>query len=158
MSTDISKKVLKFDRTTYCGCRYNAARAYLHPVMTQLTVGQCLWPIVFEGKRAIGVEIFERGQTKVIRGAEIICCGEPLTLRSCCNCLGLETQSCWNLWALMWFMTCPVWERLWKITPKSMCICVHPACEFVSGTEGWRQPWIGLQWFLVERALGRAIT
>ena len=69
----------KFDRTTYRGRRWNAARAYVHPVRRRrnLTIW-CRTPVtrlLFEGRRAVGVELVRRGETDRIYGGEIICCG-----------------------------------------------------------------------------------
>jgi len=69
----------KFDRTTYRGRRWNAARAYLHPVLgrpnLEVRCGVMATRIVFEGDRAVGVAISEGGRESVVRGGEIICCG-----------------------------------------------------------------------------------
>lgn len=68
-----------FDRTTYKGRRWNAARAYIHPVKNRrnLTVqcGAMVTRILFEGKRAVGIE-YEKGK-KVIKAYanEVISCG-----------------------------------------------------------------------------------
>ena len=69
----------KFDRTTYRGRRWNAARAYVHPVMNRrnLTVkcNALAARIVFQGKRAVGVEYMRGKKTETAHGGEIICCG-----------------------------------------------------------------------------------
>ena len=65
----------KFDRTTFRGRRWNAARAYLHPIMKErknLTV-QChamVQKILFEGKRAVGVNVKIKGKDKTFKGNE----------------------------------------------------------------------------------------
>jgi len=68
-----------FDRTTYRGRRHNAARAWLHPVTNRknLTVRTKTHVnrILFEGTRAVGVEVRRGAGTQVYRGGEIICCG-----------------------------------------------------------------------------------
>ncbi|WP_031484276.1 choline dehydrogenase [Maridesulfovibrio frigidus] len=69
----------KFDRTTYKGRRWNAARAYIHPVKNRknLTVkcGAMATRILFEGKTAVGVE-YEKGKKTVKAYAkEVISCG-----------------------------------------------------------------------------------
>ena len=69
----------RFDRTTYRGRRWNAARAYVHPVKNRrnLTV-KCrtmATRILFQGRRAVGVE-YLRGKKRIrAAGGEIICCG-----------------------------------------------------------------------------------
>src|ERR1022692_4335332 len=74
-----------FDRTIHRGRRLSAARAYLHPVMSRANLEvQCrtsVTRILFEGKRAVGVE-YTHGSSarpnepaRLVRGAEIILCG-----------------------------------------------------------------------------------
>ena len=68
-----------FDRNVYLGRRLSAARAYLHPVKKRpnLTVICRAFTnrILFEGKRAVGVE-FVKGQrtAQKVFGGEVICC------------------------------------------------------------------------------------
>lgn len=69
----------KFDRNIHKGRRLSAARAYLHPVLDRpnLTL-KCYThvnKVLFDGKRATGVEISRFGRTKTVRGKEIILCG-----------------------------------------------------------------------------------
>jgi choline dehydrogenase len=68
-----------FDRNIHRGRRLSAARAYLHPVMTRanLTVAcrAFVTRLIFDGKRAVGVEFTHQGQSKRVKAAEIICCG-----------------------------------------------------------------------------------
>src|SRR5439155_10515299 len=65
-----------FDRTIRRGRRWSAARAYLHPVMDRPNLEvQCrrlVTRVVFEGTRAVGVEVAGRG---VIGAGEVILCG-----------------------------------------------------------------------------------
>jgi choline dehydrogenase len=69
-----------FDRNIFRGRRLSAARAYLHPVRKRpnLTVlcRAFTEKILFEGKRAVGVEFVKRrgGRRKAFAG-EVICCG-----------------------------------------------------------------------------------
>lgn len=69
-----------FDRTTYKGRRWSAARAYLRPAQKRqnLTVfsGCLVTRIVFEGRRAVGVEVIRRGATHIVRAdREVIVSG-----------------------------------------------------------------------------------
>ncbi len=69
-----------FDRNVHDGKRLSAARAYLHPVMSRpnLTVETRAFAtkIVFEGKRAVGVEYARRGRGgRTVRAGEVIVCG-----------------------------------------------------------------------------------
>jgi choline dehydrogenase len=87
-----------FDRTIRDGRRVSAARAYLHPVMGRPNLDvECrrfVTRIVFEGTRAVGVEVAGRG---VIRAGEVVLCGgsinspQLLQLSGVGNAAELET-------------------------------------------------------------------
>jgi len=68
-----------FDRTIYRGRRMSAARAYLHPVMSRPNLDvRCnafVNRVLFAGKKAVGVEVVEHGQTRIIHAGEVILCG-----------------------------------------------------------------------------------
>ena len=69
-----------FDRNIHRGRRLSAARAYLHPVMNrpnlEVRTGAFATRIVFDGRRAVGVEVaLGRGRSELIRGAEILLSG-----------------------------------------------------------------------------------
>ena len=69
-----------FDRNIHRGRRLSAARAYLHPVMGRpnldVTCRAFVTRILFEGKRAVGVE-YRRGggAPQQVRAGEVILCG-----------------------------------------------------------------------------------
>jgi choline dehydrogenase len=68
-----------FDQNIYRARRHNAARAYVHPVKKRknLTV-KCYSTanrILFEGKKAVGVEFKRLGKTQYAYANEIISCG-----------------------------------------------------------------------------------
>ena len=69
----------KFDQTIHRGRRYNAARAYIHPVKSRsnLTVktNTLVTKIIFEGKKAVGVEIKKGSSSERIFAKKIISCG-----------------------------------------------------------------------------------
>jgi choline dehydrogenase len=68
-----------FDRNIHRGRRLSAARAYLHPVMDrpnlEVQTGKLVSRVVFEGTRAVGVEVVHRGSREVVRGGEVVLCG-----------------------------------------------------------------------------------
>jgi choline dehydrogenase len=70
----------KFDRNVHKGRRLSASRAYLHPVMDRPNLDvetfAFVTKVVFEGKRAVGVEYARRGRgTRRAQGGEVILCG-----------------------------------------------------------------------------------
>jgi choline dehydrogenase len=68
-----------FDRNIHRGRRLSAARAYLHPVRSRPNLDvQCrsfATRVVFEGGRAIGVEVVRRPSKRIVRAGEVILCG-----------------------------------------------------------------------------------
>ncbi|MBM9615096.1 choline dehydrogenase [Desulfobulbus rhabdoformis] len=68
-----------FDGTIYRGSRWNAARAYVHPVQNRSNLEvRChamATRILFEGKKAVGVEYRKGKKVHTVYGKEIICCG-----------------------------------------------------------------------------------
>ncbi|MGK9231270.1 choline dehydrogenase [Inquilinus limosus] len=70
----------KMDMTIHQGERWSAAKAYLKPIRSRpnLTIetGALSTRILFEGRRAVGVEYAQAGQVRVARAArEVILCG-----------------------------------------------------------------------------------
>ncbi|MGH2635538.1 MAG: choline dehydrogenase [Actinomycetota bacterium] len=79
-----------FDRNVHRGRRLSASRAYLHPVMRRpnldVRTRAFVTRILFEGTRAVGVEVARgRGTPRRIRAGEVILCGgainSPQTLQ-----------------------------------------------------------------------------
>jgi len=68
-----------FDRTIHNGRRWSAARAYLHPALhrpnLELRCRAFVTRILFDGRRAVGVEVSHRGRTQRITGGEVVLCG-----------------------------------------------------------------------------------
>ena len=68
-----------FDRNVRRGRRLSSSGAYLKPIRKRrnLTVqtGSFVRKVVFEGDRAVGVQVTRRGSTEIIRGREIILAG-----------------------------------------------------------------------------------
>ncbi len=69
----------KFDATIYRSRRWNAARAYVHPVLDrgnlEVVLRATATRILFDGKKAIGVEYKQGSSKKRVYGGEIISCG-----------------------------------------------------------------------------------
>jgi choline dehydrogenase len=69
----------KFDRNVHRGRRLSASRAYLHPVKRRPNLEvRCrafVRRILFDGTRATGVEVVERGRALTVRAGEVILCG-----------------------------------------------------------------------------------
>ncbi len=147
-----------FDRTIYRGRRLSAARAYLHPVMNrpnlEVRCRTMVNKILFEGKRAVGVELNEPGRTK-IRAGEVILCGGAFNSPQLLQLSGVGNAA--ELRALGAYVVqdlAGVGENLQdhlEVYIQHSCtqpVSVAPALK-------WRnRPWIGLQWLLWRRGPG----
>lgn len=70
----------RFDRNINRGRRLSAARAYYHPIRKtrfnlKLECRALTTKILFEGRRAVGVEYQQYGKTHRVYAGEVICCG-----------------------------------------------------------------------------------
>ena len=68
-----------FDRNIYQGRRNSASVAYLHPVSSRTNLDVItrahVTKIIFDGNKAVGVELKKDRRNKTIRAGEVICCG-----------------------------------------------------------------------------------
>jgi choline dehydrogenase len=68
-----------FDATIYRGRRWNAARAYVHPVKRRenltIKLHALATRILFDGTKAVGVEYLKGGKVHRAYGGKVICCG-----------------------------------------------------------------------------------
>ena len=146
-----------FDRNIHRGRRLSAARAYLHPVMYRknLTVecNSLVSKIVFEGKRAVGVELGAPAGRQV-RAGEVILCGGAFNSPQLLQLSGVGNAE--ELQAL----DAPVVEHLPGVgehLQDHLEVYIQHACTqpvSLAPALKWRnRPWIGLQW-LVRKGPG----
>ncbi|MFP4317078.1 MAG: choline dehydrogenase [Desulfovibrionales bacterium] len=141
----------KFDRTTYRGRRWNAARAYIHPVKnrrnlkikTKATANR----ILFQGKRAVGVEYTRRGKTTKAYGGEIICCGGAINSPQLLQLSGIGNGTELSTLGINMVHDLPgVGENLQdhlELYVQYACkepVSMYPALKW------YNQPWIGMKW------------
>jgi choline dehydrogenase len=149
----------RFDRTTWRGRRWNAARAYLHPVLSrpnlEVRCGVLVRRIVFEGTRAVGVEVLDRGRVAVIRGGEVLCCGGAINSPQLLQLSGIGSAERLEPLGIEMVHDLPgVGEALEdhaEVYVQYACtqpVSLYPALKW------WRQPWIGLQWLFGRRGIG----
>lgn len=151
----------KFDRTTYRGSRWNAARAYIHPVKNRrnLTV-KCkamTTRILFEGKRAVGVEYTRAKQVVKAYAGEVICCGGSINSPQLLQLSGVGNGNELSALGIKMVQDLPgVGENLQdhlELYVQYACkkpVSMYPALKW------YNQPWIGLKWLL--NGTGEAAT
>jgi len=146
----------KFDGTILRGRRWNAARAYLHPVKHRpnLTV-RCraqVARILFEGTRAVGVEL-TNGES--IRAGEILCCGGAINSPQLLQLSGIGNADELSALGIDVVRDQPgVGEGLQDhLEVYVQYACKQPVSLFPS-LRFWNQPAIGAQWLFAGTGVG----
>ena len=143
----------RFDRNVWGGMRWSAARAYLHPVKRRPNLDVLCRAfatrILFEGRRAVGIEYLHRGRLEQVRADEVICCGGAINSPQLLQVSGVGPASLLQEVGVDVVHDLPgVGENL----QDHLEVYVQHACSKpVSLTPNvlWRwRPWIGLQWLL----------
>ncbi|SHK77531.1 choline dehydrogenase [Desulfatibacillum alkenivorans DSM 16219] len=148
-----------FDRTCYRGRRWNAARAYVHPVKhrenlkvrTQATTTR----ILFKGKKAIGVEYMKGKTLNQAFGGEIICCGGSIASPQLLQVSGIGNGEELQKLGINVVHDLPgVGENL----QDHLEVYVQYGCKqpvsIAPALKWWRQPWIGFQWLFMRKGIG----
>jgi choline dehydrogenase len=151
----------KFDRNTYRGRRWNAARAYVHPVRNRrnLTI-KCLamtTRILFEGKRAVGVEYTRGKRVFKAYGGEIISCGGAINSPQLLQLSGVGNGAELSGLGIDMVQDLPgVGENLQDhLELYVQYACKQPVSMFPC-LKWYNQPWIGLKWLFAGK--GEAAT
>ena len=150
-----------FDRNIHRGGRLGAARAYLHPVMNrpnlEVRTGAFATQIVFDGRRAVGVEVaLGRGRSELIRGAEILLSGGAFNSPQLLQLSGVGAAP--DLASL----GIPVVQDLPGVGAHLQdhlevyiqYACTEPVSMQPAAVDKWRRPWIGFQWLFFRRGPG----
>ncbi len=145
----------KFDRNIYRGRRYSAARAYLHPVLgrpnLELRCRSLVERVVFEGTRAIGVQV--GGET--IRANEVILCGGAINSPQLLQLSGIgNARELTSLGVGVVHDLPGVGENMQdhlEVYVQYACtqpVSVQPALK------KWKRPLIGAQWLFLRSGPG----
>jgi choline dehydrogenase len=148
-----------FDRNVRRGRRLSAARAYLHPVMSrpnlQVRTRALSARILFEGKRATGVEIAQSGGTEKIYGKEIILCAGAFNSPQLLQLSGVGNARELERLGIPVVQDLPgVGENLQdhlEVYVQHSCkkpVSMNPQLKW------WRKPWIGFNWLFLRRGPG----
>ena len=141
-----------FDRNVRRGRRLSSSGAYIKPIRkqrTNLTVQTMSFvrKVVFEGERAVGVQVTHRGSTELIRGNEIILCGGAINSPQLLMLSGVGNAADLSKFGIDVVKHLPgVGENL----QDHLEVYIQYACKLpVSmqpSLQKWRMPIIGLQW------------
>ena len=148
-----------FDRNIDRGRRLSAARAYLHPVMErknlEVRCNTFVTRILFEGTRAVGVEVTEGSRRREIRAGEVILCGGAFNSPHLLQLSGVGNASELRALGVDVVADLPgVGENLQdhlEVYVQHLCtqpVSVAPALK-------WRnRPWVGANWLFRRRGPG----
>jgi choline dehydrogenase len=145
----------KFDRTIHRGRRLSAARAYLHPVLgrpnLELRCRAFVERIVFEGARAVGVQV----GGEVVRANEVILCGGAINSPQLLQLSGVGNAGELGELGIGVVQDLPgVGENLQdhlEVYVQYSCtqpVSVQPALK------KWKRPFIGAQWLFFRSGPG----
>jgi choline dehydrogenase len=141
----------RFDRNVYGGRRWSAARAYLHPVAQRKNLEvRCrafATRILFEGRRAVGVEFVQRGRVQRVYADEVICSGGAINTPQLLQVSGIGPASLLHEFSIDVVHDLPgVGENLQDhLEVYVQHRCGKPVSMAPNLRWRWR-PWIGLQW------------
>jgi choline dehydrogenase len=149
-----------FDRNVHRGRRLSAARAYLHPVAhrdnLEVRTRAFVTRILFEGTRAVGVEVVHgRGAPRRIRAGEVILCGGAINSPQTLQVSGVGNADELRALGVDVVHHLPgVGEHL----QDHLEVYVQHACTQPVSVQPylkWRyRPWIGFQWLFFRRGPG----
>lgn len=146
-----------FDRNIRKGRRMSAARTYLHPVMDrpnlEVRTRAFVTKILFEGKRAIGVEVSTRGRkSENIYAKDIILSGGAINSPQLLQLSGVGNAAELEALGIPVVHDLPgVGENLQdhlEVYVQFSCkqpVSVYPALRW------YNKPWVGLQWLLFKK-------
>ena len=148
-----------FDRNVRRGRRLSSARAYLHPVMKRknLTVKTraMVTKVLFEGKRATGVEVIIKGKREVITSREVILCGGAINTPQILQLSGVGNATDLTAMGINVVQDLPgVGENL----QDHLEVYVQYACKEPVSMQPmlklWRRPFIGARWLFLRSGPG----
>lgn len=149
----------KFDQTIYRSRRLNAARAYIHPVKHRknlhVETQAMVMKILFEGKKAVGVEYKKGGQVKQVFAKEIILCGGAINSPQLLQLSGVGNAEHLKSLGIPVVHDLPgVGEDLQDhLEVYVQWACKKPVSLFPA-LNPWRAPKIGFDWLFRRKGLG----
>ncbi len=150
-----------FDRNIRHGRRMSAARAYLHPVRSRRNLAvrtrTLVTRIVFEGRRAVGVEIERQGGgTETIRAGEVVLAGGAFNTPQLLQLSGIGPAELLGGHGIPVVADLPaVGEHLQDhLEVYIQYGSRQPVSMQPYAIEKWRRPFIGAEWLFLRRGPG----
>ncbi|HEX7405210.1 MAG TPA: choline dehydrogenase [Candidatus Nanopelagicaceae bacterium] len=148
-----------FDRNVRRGRRLSAARAYLYPVKGRpnLTIRTraMVTKVLFEGKRAIGVEVIIKGKKQTIHSREVILSGGAINTPQILQLSGIGNAPDLKALGIDVIQHLPgvganLQDHLEVYVQYS---CKQPV-SMQPMLKRWRRPFIGAQWLFMRKGPG----
>lgn len=149
----------KFDQTIYKSRRLNAARAYIQPIKHRknlhVETQAMVMRILFEGKKAIGVEYKKGGKLKQVYAKEIISCGGAINSPQLLQLSGVGNAEHLKSLGIPVVHDLPgVGEDLQDhLEVYIQWACKKPVSLFPA-LSPWKAPGIGFDWLFRRKGLG----
>jgi choline dehydrogenase len=149
----------RFDRNIRRARRLSAARAYLHPAMDrpnlEVVSRAFVTRLLFEGVRAVGVEVERRGKREQVRAREVILCGGAINSPQLLQLSGIGDPAHLEPLGVEVVHELPgVGENL----QDHLEVYVQHACTqpiSVAPAIKWRnRPWVGFRWLFLRDGPG----
>ncbi len=148
-----------FDRNIHRGRRLSAARAYLYPAMKRknLTVKTHAFvnKVIFEGKRAVGVEAVLHGKPRIIYGREIILSGGAINTPQILQLSGIGNAAELSKLGIPVVHDLPgVGENLQDHLEVYVQYSCKEPVSMQPQLKMWRRPFIGAEWLFLRKGPG----
>jgi choline dehydrogenase len=149
----------KFESTTYRGNRWSTARGYLHPALhrsnLKLVCKALTRRILFDGKKAIGVEFQQGKKTVQAFGKEIICCGGAINSPQLLQLSGVGPANLLQSLDIPIVQDLPgVGENLQDHLEVYVQCASKKKVSLYPALRPWNMPKIGLQWLFWRTGIG----
>ena len=149
----------KFDATIYQSRRWTAARGYLHPVMNrpnlEVKTRAMTTRVIFDQKKAIGVEVVRGNKVETVYGNEIISCGGAINSPQLLQLSGIGNSNELSALGIDVIEHLPgVGENLQDhLELYVQYACKKPVSLFPS-LKWYRKPKIGFDWLFRRKGVG----
>jgi choline dehydrogenase len=148
-----------FDATIYRGSRWNAARAYVHPVKNRANLHvRChalVNRILFDGNKAVGVEYRKGKQVHKVYGKEIICCGGAINTPQLLQLSGVGNPKLLSPFGIQTVAELPgVGENLQDHLELYVQYQATKPVSLFPALKPWRKALLGAQWLFNGTGLG----
>ncbi len=148
-----------FDRNVSRGRRYSASKAYLNPVKHRpnldIRTRAFVTRIIFEGKRAVGVEYEHGGRVHRAMAGEVLLCGGAINTPQLLLLSGVGNADDLQPLGIDSVAHLPGVGQ--NLQDHLEVYIQHAATQPVSMApwlEKWRMPWVGFDWLFFRRGAG----